>query len=266
MWRQRGCCVAADGLDSMDTSAEGCNVHRISEVVVALELTTRPRARARRSRRIVVRVAGLLLVAIALSFVVPVAAGLSFHAVTDDAMAGTIEKGSAVITEPVPVADLEIGDVITYPKISRDGTATLLTRRIAAIDAAVYRTSGDSTGDLDPWTVTIDDPSQDVVVAHVPVAGYVVDGPARAWIVLLLMLVVAIVSLERVMLTRRERLDLLGALTLPVDGVAARGTEVPAQRSAAAPAGPSSERPVGLHPADRRPSLGWDSPQATDSA
>ena len=34
---------------------------------------------------------------------------------TDDAMSGTMGRGSAVFTKPLPVADLEIGDVITYP-------------------------------------------------------------------------------------------------------------------------------------------------------
>ncbi len=202
---------------------------------MTLELTTRSRRRAARNRRTVVQVASMLLLLIALSFVVPAAAGLAFHTVTDDAMSGTIDKGSAVVVESVPVADLELGDIITYRKTSSEDSP-LITRRIAGIDAGVYRTMGDGAGSLDPWTVTLDGSSQDVVIAHAPYAGYAVDaldGPERYALagVLVLLMVAALLSGARA--TRRDRVRVAStpATAAPVDDAPAGGARVPAPRS-----------------------------------
>ena len=175
-----------------------------------LELTTHSRRRAARTRRRVVRSASFLLMLIALSFLLPAAAGLSFHTVTDDAMSGTMAKGSAVVVESVPVADLEVGDVITYPRASSTGGSSLVTRRVAQIDAGVLRTSSDGAGAVDPWTVALDESTQDVVVGHVPYAGYVVDvldGSVRFWLAGLLGLLIAATSLTGVLTARRDRLS-----------------------------------------------------------
>lgn len=64
-------------------------------------------------------------------------------------MGGSINRGSVVFTRPLLVADLEIGDVVTYP----DPTAsqgTLITRRIVDIRAGEIWTSSDRTGAIDP--------------------------------------------------------------------------------------------------------------------
>jgi signal peptidase len=198
-----------------------------------LELTTRSRRRAARNRRTVVQLASLLLLLIALSFVVPVAAGVHFHTVTDNAMSGTMGKGSAVIVESVPVADLELGDIITYPTLSPDGP--LITRRIAGIEGGVYRTMGDGAGSLDPWIVTLDGSRQDVVVSHVPYAGYAVDvlgGPVRVWLAGILVGLIVAALVSGAMATRRDERTAAGTEARPDagDGTPARRTRVPAAR------------------------------------
>jgi len=123
-----------------------------------------------------VRAAGGVLAFLVLAVVLPPAFGLSHHTVTDDAMSGTLERGSVVFVKPLPVADLEIGDVITYPHPARSGE--LITRRIAFIEAGVIWTSSDSTGALDPWHLTLDRATQARAVADVPYAGYAYDALA----------------------------------------------------------------------------------------
>jgi signal peptidase len=138
----------------------------------SLELTVRSR---RRSRRWMLNAAGGVLAFLVLAFVLPPAFGLSHHTVTDDAMSGTMGRGSVVFAKSLPVADLEIGDVIIYrhPK-----SGELITRRIAAIDAGMTWTRSDSTGALDPWTLTLDQATQARAVADIPYAGYAYDAVA----------------------------------------------------------------------------------------
>jgi signal peptidase len=110
-----------------------------------------------------------------LALALPPAFGLSHHTVTDDAMSGTMQRGSVVFAKSLPVADLEIGDVVIYP---HPKSGEPITRRIAAIDGGVTWTRGDSTGALDPWTLTLDQATQARAVAAVPYAGYVYDALA----------------------------------------------------------------------------------------
>ena len=174
---------------------------------MTLELATRSRLRAARARRFTAVFASSLLVLIALTTVLPAAVGLSIRTVTDDAMSGTMDKGSAVIVDSMPVADLQVGDVIIYPSPPQAALGTLLTRRIAEIDAGVFYTSGDDTEVLDPWTLTLSGSTQETVVGHVPYAGYAVDaldGSLREWLAGALAILIAAVALAGLMATRRE--------------------------------------------------------------
>lgn len=139
----------------------------------SLELTVCPR---RRSRRWLLHAASGVLAFLVLAFALPPAFGLSPYTVTDDAMSGTMGRGSVVFAESLPVADLEIGDVVIYPHPGKSGE--LITRRIAAIEAGVIWTRSDSTGALDPWTLTLDQATQARAVASIPYAGYAYDALA----------------------------------------------------------------------------------------
>lgn len=142
-----------------------------------LELSVRSRRRTQRARRWILNTATGLLAFLVLAFVLPPAFGLSRYTVTDDAMSGTMERGSAVFAKPLSVVDLEVGDVITYPVPTSSGSE-LVTRRIADIEAGVIWTRGDNTGVLDPWTLTSDQSTQALAVMDVPYAGYVYDSLA----------------------------------------------------------------------------------------
>lgn len=152
---------------------------------MSLELPVRSRRRSRRVRRSIAHAVSSLLALVVVAFVLPPAFGLSRSTVTDDDMAGTIDRGSAVFAKPRPVADLKVGDVITYPVPSASGSR-LVTRRIADIEAGVIWTRGDSTGAPDPRTLTAEQSTEArAAVMHVPYAGYAYDalvgGSQRLW-------------------------------------------------------------------------------------
>ena len=150
---------------------------------MSLELPVCSRRRSRRARRWATSIAGGLGALAMVAFVVPAAFGLSRYTVTDDAMGGTMHRGAAVFAKSLPVADLEIGDVITYPSPGPGGV--LVTRRIADIRAGVIWTRSDSTGVVDPWTVTLERSTQARAVVSIPYAGYAYDaidgGARRLW-------------------------------------------------------------------------------------
>ena len=141
-----------------------------------LEVCSRRRSRLR--RRWAGRVGSGLVAFLALAFVLPPAFGLSRHTVTDDAMSGTMERGSVVFAKSQPVGDLEVGDIITY-RVPVDSGAGLVTRRIFDIQSGLIWTSRDSTGEVDPWTLSFDQLTQERAVVDIPYAGYVYDTLSR---------------------------------------------------------------------------------------
>ncbi|WP_202977807.1 signal peptidase I [Nocardioides daphniae] len=93
-------------------------------------------------------------------------------------MSGTFEKGSLAFEKQVPVADLEVGDVITYLPPADSGVSTLVTHRIVSIEPGeggtrVLQTQGDANPDPDPWEFSLTSPTQPVVVQTVPALGHV---------------------------------------------------------------------------------------------
>lgn len=149
-----------------------------------LQLEVCSRRRSRLVRRWALRVVGGLVAFLAVAFVLPPAFGLSRHTITDDAMSGTMERGSAVFAKSQPVGDLEIGDVISY-RVPSDTGEELVTRRIFDIKQGVIWTSRDSTGEIDPWTLSSSQLTQERAVVDIPYAGYVYDavsrGPRKLW-------------------------------------------------------------------------------------
>jgi signal peptidase I len=74
----------------------------------------------------------------------------------------------------VPVADLKVGDVITYQPPAGDH---LITHRIAWIGRdqqgrRLFRTKGDANHVADPWTFRLDRPTQARVRFGVPYVGF----------------------------------------------------------------------------------------------
>ena len=90
-----------------------------------------------------------------LGLVVPALLGYERYVIVSGSMSGTYDRGSLVFDEVVPVADLRVGDVITYRPPPGAGPTGLVTHRIAAIrrderGGRVFRTRGDANPTVDP--------------------------------------------------------------------------------------------------------------------
>jgi signal peptidase len=99
----------------------------------------------------------------------PAGLGLDRHLVTDDSMSGTMGRGSLVMAREVPSGDLRVGDVISYQVPHHGGRVT---HRIVTIDRGVATTRGDNSPAVDPWRLSLDDPTYARVLFHVPWIGY----------------------------------------------------------------------------------------------
>jgi signal peptidase I len=138
---------------------------------------------ARRIRRVV----STLLVAAGVLFgallVLPAAMGWQRYVIVSGSMTGTYDRGSLVLDEVVPVADLKVGDVITYSPPAGSGPEGLVTHRIASITQQggqrVIRTKGDANAGADPWTFTLAHSHQARVRAGIPYAGFAVAALSR---------------------------------------------------------------------------------------
>ena len=150
------------------------------------EHTTRAGA-VRRTARVSVRwAANLAILAVIVgcaAWIAPSAFGYSRYIITGGSMTGTYDKGSVVFEEKVPVADLRVGDVITYLPPADSGLTTLVTHRIVGMQPAqgggvLFTTKGDHNPSVDPWHFKLLDSRQPVVRFSVPHAGWVFIGLA----------------------------------------------------------------------------------------
>lgn len=114
-----------------------------------------------------------VVVVVALAFLVPALLGFQRYVITSGSMTGTYDIGSVVFSETVPVAELEVGDVITYVPPAESGIDHLVTHRIVSIDGTEFRTKGDAVGQVDPWTFQLAAATQPRAVASVPYVGHV---------------------------------------------------------------------------------------------
>ena len=161
----------------------------------------------RRAARIAARTGFLLsLVGAAAMLALPLV-GYHRYVITGGSMGGTIERGSVAWAKEVPVKDLRVGDVITYEPPRGVGPEGLVTHRIVSIQhddgtgRREFRTKGDANATADPWTFTLDKPTQATVAFHVPHAGYVLakasDRTFRTIVVALAALLIVIATLSK---------------------------------------------------------------------
>ena len=141
---------------------------------------------------------GLVLVLlIALLMILPSLLGFHRYVITSGSMEPAIPTGSVVYDKDFPVADLEVGDVITFVPPPEYDIETPVTHRIVEISAApedqkekaaagrLFRTKGDANEARDPWLMVLDQPTQDRVEHHVPYMGYVYQWLNKRWVQLL---------------------------------------------------------------------------------
>lgn len=182
---------------------------------------------APRRRRVAALAGNLALVLVALlaaAYVLPSALGYERYVITGGSMDGTYDKGSVVFEKPVPAAELEVGDVITYLPPASSGVTTLVTHRIVEIGndpqgREVLHTQGDANPHPDPWRFSLDSADQPVVTHSVPYVGHAVialaDRETRMLLIGLPAALIALMSLGQ----------LLGALRIsqgPLVGRAVR--------------------------------------------
>jgi signal peptidase len=138
--------------------------------------------RASRAVSALLLTAGLLFGAL---LVLPALAGWQRYVIVSGSMTGTYDRGSLVLDEVVPVADLRKGDVITYMPPEGSGPDGLVTHRIVSIakdprtGVTVYRTKGDFNAGADPWTFTLGQPTQARVRLGIPYVGFAVAALSR---------------------------------------------------------------------------------------
>jgi signal peptidase len=145
----------------------------------------------RRAARWAVNLLMVAVLALSALWLVPTLLGYGRYVITGPSMTGTYDKGSIVFEKPVAVADLRVGDVITYLPPADAGVPNLVTHRIVAIEPAqgggkVLTTQGDANADPDPWHFRLVDAVQPVVRFDVPHAGWVFIGLADREIRMLL--------------------------------------------------------------------------------
>ena len=133
---------------------------------------------ARRLGRWSARLAMFVIITFCMVWLLPGLLGYSRYVITSGSMTGTYDKGSIVFEKNVPVADLRVGDVITYMPPASSGVDHLVTHRIYRIQPAagggtLFTTKGDHNPAPDPWHFQLLSKQQGVVQFGVPDAGWV---------------------------------------------------------------------------------------------
>jgi signal peptidase len=144
----------------------------VSEVAEPLETSG-----ARRALRWAGALATVVCLALAAILLIPAALGFQRYVIVSGSMTGTYDRGSIVYDKEVSVADLKVGNVITYAPPSGASPEKLVTHRIVWIGQnkngeEAFRTKGDANEVADPWTFTLDKPDQAEVAFSVPYVGY----------------------------------------------------------------------------------------------
>jgi signal peptidase len=160
-----------------------------------------PSLERRPLRQVVGRVAstvGLILVlTLAMLMLLPSLLGFHRYVIISGSMEPTIPVGSVVYDKAVPVAELAVGDVITFVPPPDYGIESPVTHRIFEISAApplerahaaagrMLRTKGDANEDPDPWRILLNQTDQDRVEHHLSYLGYLYMWLSRRWVQLL---------------------------------------------------------------------------------
>jgi len=148
---------------------------------------THPLTALKALRTAAMSVVAVVCIALGAATIVPAALGLQHYVIVGGSMDGTIDRGSVVFDESVPVNALRVGDVITYAPPAGADTTSLVTHRIVSIERArgsvrLFHTKGDANGAPDPWHFTLDSKTQARVVGHVPYLGYAFAALEIRWV------------------------------------------------------------------------------------
>ncbi len=146
---------------------------------------------------------------VTLLVLLPACFGLHRYVVTGADLLPGVSRGTLLIERAVPLSDVRVADVVTFPESTAQGPRTV-TRRVVAVDHGRVRTAGEppsAAGPGTPKTLATGRPTVHRVVLAVPWVGYpylvllALGPPARAGLLVGagLLLVLAVV------LGRRDR-------------------------------------------------------------
>jgi signal peptidase I len=132
---------------------------------------------------------------------VPTLLGYQRYAIVSGSMEPTIPTGSVVYTKAEPVAELLVGDIITFVPPAEYEISQPVTHRIIEITPAApgtevagrpvpegtlqIKTKGDANTAADPWTMVPDQAETARVEHHIPYLGYVYMALSNRWVQLL---------------------------------------------------------------------------------
>ncbi len=194
--------------------------------------------------RVALNIVFVAMMACVAVMLVPAALGFQRYVILTGSMTGTYDRGSIVYDRPVPVSELKVGDPITYSPPPGFTDQTRVTHRIWSIHLGrdgerIYKTKGDANRHPDVWQFTLNRPTQERVVFHIPEIGYLFLllslRDFRIVLVGVPALIIGLVMLRRLWLeagqeARRQKLAELGwrALTNPGSGAVLQPLDAPA--------------------------------------
>ncbi|MDR6638436.1 signal peptidase I [Paenarthrobacter nitroguajacolicus] len=138
------------------------------------------------TQRGVRRVAGLVVKSVGIGMLVlaalvflflaigPRVLGYQTSTMLTGSMAPLINPGDVVVTVPTPIADVKVGDIITYhiPVEDQRVETHRITEITATADGGVaVQTKGDANNGIDPWIATLQGKTVDKQVATIPYVG-----------------------------------------------------------------------------------------------
>lgn len=132
---------------------------------------------------LVLVVCGLLIVAFVL---VPRLTGATPYTVLTGSMRPTMPPGTTVVVKPIPFADIQVGDVITYQIAS--GEPAVVTHRVIGVNVTAEGIRLETQGDANPSPDTElvrEEQVRGKAWYWLPVIGYVtngVSGDTRTWL------------------------------------------------------------------------------------
>lgn len=182
-------------------------------------MTGTRRAALRRAGRLSSGAALAVAALAALLVLAPAVLGWQRYAIVSGSMSGTYDQGSLVLADVVPVAELAVGDVITYTPPAGDHLVTHRISWIGRDDAGrrVFRTKGDANPVADPWTFRLDQGTQARVRFGVPYVGYGLSALGRRDV---RMVVIALPALLIALFTLGRLWRRLGAEARALEGAA----------------------------------------------
>ncbi|MBP2456809.1 signal peptidase I [Clavibacter michiganensis] len=141
-------------LPELEVLPDGLHLEPAAPVLPVLPARGASRRAARTSRSIrrrtvVMWAATVLLTALVAATLLFQASGGRWFVVQTPSMGTTAPVGTLLLTTPVLVQDLAVGDVVSFhPSTTPDETYT---HRVIAVDADGITTQGDINGAVDPW-------------------------------------------------------------------------------------------------------------------